>query len=228
MFSIQVGNPIVLLKPDVACEDLRDAIEEIFPMETEEALLVWSGIPILLSYKYDICILIDDLLPMLEILLRNRSGQYSICFPSNTFRVDWALQWQDGLLTIDSAWHEVNGDKSLLNENSQLNIGLPSFLAEWKSLLQKIISSLELSQVKIVNHEEFTLLRQITDDIITSLSIEISKMALSQSLTESNQIDYYDEGQIVDAEWAEGFSEGIDIGAWKYESPEKGYYDENP
>ncbi|MGE3724062.1 MAG: hypothetical protein AB7I41_00820 [Candidatus Sericytochromatia bacterium] len=134
-------------------------------METEEALLFWSGIPILLSYKYDICILIDDILPMLEILFSNLSGEYSICFPSNSFRVDWELQWQDGLLTIDSAWHEVKGDASLLNENTQLKIGLSSFLVEWKPLLQKIISSLELSQVKIKVYEEFTRLCQIESRI---------------------------------------------------------------
>ena len=218
MFRIEVRNPIVLVKPNMECEDLRDAIEEIFPMETEDAVIFWNGIPVLLSYKYDICILIDDILPMLESLQSNMSGQYSICFPSNSFRVDWEFEWQNGFLKIDSFWHEIKGDKAQLNKHAGLKIELSSFLTEWEPLLQKIISSLELSQVIIKDHKDFTRLCQIKDDIFTSFSIDLSEDSnpdVNMLLTESDLLNDYDENQIFDEEFAEGFSEEID----KYSGP---------
>ena len=52
-FYIQASNPRAL-KPSFIEENLSAAIESVFPMNTENAILFWNHIAIPLSYKYDI------------------------------------------------------------------------------------------------------------------------------------------------------------------------------
>lgn len=60
-FFIQVSKPICLNKFDKKDKTLSDAMETIFPLLTEKAIIMWNHIPILLSYKYDISFMLDVL-----------------------------------------------------------------------------------------------------------------------------------------------------------------------
>src|SRR5258705_95085 len=99
-FWIQAGNPrhFPILGKDVS--DLSEAIEEIFPMETEDAIIVWNQSLIPISYKYDLSVMIDDVLPMLARLLDRTSGSDQVNFGSDTFQTDWSLNWTEGDLSI--------------------------------------------------------------------------------------------------------------------------------
>jgi hypothetical protein len=90
-FGIQVGNPKILSAEGIICSDLRGAIEEIFPLHTERALLVWNHIYIPICYKYDLSILIDDIIPLLTFLLEHEEGEYRVNWGSNTFHSDWII-----------------------------------------------------------------------------------------------------------------------------------------
>ncbi|BAY41833.1 hypothetical protein NIES2111_62290 (plasmid) [Nostoc sp. NIES-2111] len=67
-FYIQVSNPIFLYSPSEIVSDLAEAIQVIYPMETEKAFIIWNHTYIPLSYKYNLSVIIDDILPMLSDL----------------------------------------------------------------------------------------------------------------------------------------------------------------
>jgi len=77
-FSIQVGNPTILAAQSKELEDLSEAWLQLFPMDTENAILYWNWIPVRIGYRYDFSYLIDKLLPLLSALLENDQGEYQV------------------------------------------------------------------------------------------------------------------------------------------------------
>ena len=61
-FCIQLGNPKteVIKKRDY--DDLSDAIVAIYPEYTEFMHIIWQGISIAVEYKYDVSVMIIDIL----------------------------------------------------------------------------------------------------------------------------------------------------------------------
>ncbi len=103
-FCIQAGNPKVQCTLDDTDKCLSDAIETIFPLYTENAILVWNHICIPLSYKYDISYMMDDIISLLSSLQREKSGRKVIHWLPDTFRCDWFVKWGRGELEIRSKW----------------------------------------------------------------------------------------------------------------------------
>lgn len=60
-FYILAGNPRVQSIENSDDKSLSEAIETVFPLNTEYAILSWNYISIPLSYKYDISYMIDDI-----------------------------------------------------------------------------------------------------------------------------------------------------------------------
>ena len=143
-FRIQASYPIN--NGEFCQEDrkLSEAIETIFPMLTEDAILIWNTIYIPLNYKYDISYMIDDILNLLKKIRENLDGEIKIDWPSNSFACEWILKWNSDLLTIDSKWRSVTGHtEDSLNNLSELNVNLVEFVNEWKSVLEVLINNLE-------------------------------------------------------------------------------------
>src|SRR5262249_55440264 len=125
IFAIQVSHPQTLHTAGGRENTIRDAIETIFPMDTEYVLLIWNHLYIPLTYKYDVSVIYDDMMDMLRDLLSVSSGSRTIEWGSNTFRSSWSLSWSDSRLTIRSQWYSVIGSiEPLLNQRNQLVIGV--------------------------------------------------------------------------------------------------------
>jgi hypothetical protein len=164
--KMQVSNPVIQI-PDVKkVEDLSEAIEAIFPLATEDAILYWNWIPVRISYKYDLSVLITDLIFMLESLTTSDKGNYEVHFGSSSFRAQWKLSWKANVLTITSNWDSISGNyEDLLNKRNQLEVSRSQFLDEWKALLRKVIESVEQSGVEIEDKHEINALRKIEASI---------------------------------------------------------------
>ena len=65
-FYIQTSNPYIINETNAYDNKLSEAIESVFPMNTEELILFWNHVGIPLSYKYDISYMIDDILMILK------------------------------------------------------------------------------------------------------------------------------------------------------------------
>jgi len=168
-FLIQISNPRTVPCKSKRFEDLSDAIQEIYPMYTEDSYIQWNHIPISLDYKYDISIIIIDILEMIKTLLASEQGSYEVTFGSNTFCADWKLKWDGGEIQIESDWAGVSGNiEKILNERSKLNINKKQFLAEWKMLLQRLITDLDNPEVSFEDSHEWELLKELESSITDS------------------------------------------------------------
>ncbi|TCS94835.1 hypothetical protein [Hazenella coriacea] len=145
-FRIQAGAPRVTGQFDEEDENLAEAIETIFPLYTEDAILVWKNIYIPLSYKYEISIMTWDLLDMLEKLRKHSSGEWKIQWASDSFRNSWYLRWEEDTLTINAEWGSVIGNtENQLKEKREIKVPILAFTAEWRKLLGNLITGLQKS-----------------------------------------------------------------------------------
>ncbi len=149
-FSIQAGKPKFQISNGITAEDLSEAIQIIFPMETDDASINWNGTFISMSYKYDLSVMIDDLLPLLLSVQVSDEGQYRVHFGSNTFNTEWQISWKSDELLLNAHWEENFEDLNLVEKNcSRLKISRTTFLKEWNGVLENLRQSVESSGVSI-------------------------------------------------------------------------------
>lgn len=143
-FSIQASNPKFLKIFNAEDKSLSDAVESVFPMNTENAVLAWNFISIPLSYKYDISYMLDDIVDLLCALHRQASGEKTIHWLPDTFRSDWAIRWHDGEIEIRAHWECTAGHlERLLNERGTVSLAIADFESEWREVLRVVIRGLE-------------------------------------------------------------------------------------
>lgn len=165
-FAIQASNPTVLSLQGRQVASVAEAIAAIFPEATEEAVFIWNWVPIRVSYKFDLCVLFDDILILLDKYLGGGDSSHRVYWGSNTFRAEWRLQWTDSRVKIESKWDSVAGNyQDLLNSRGMLEVEYGAFLWEWKALLRKIIDSIDSSGVRVANEAELGVLRRIEEAI---------------------------------------------------------------
>lgn len=142
-FFVQLSNPRtndIKLKG----ESVSEAIEDLFPLNTEYFILSWKYYRIALSYKYDISEIIIDLIKMCEKILAQEEGSINCTFPSNSFHADWVLNWNEEDVIINAKWYSVIGNiEELLNDSGSLKTSKEDFLSEWNSLFSMLASKLE-------------------------------------------------------------------------------------
>src|SRR5262245_47085586 len=83
-FAIQASGPLVVPRPGHRVATLAEAIDAIFPAATEDAYMLWNWIPIRVSYKYDLYVMIDDIAELLGRLLSIAAGDHRVFWGSNT------------------------------------------------------------------------------------------------------------------------------------------------
>ena len=143
-FYIQASNPAYIKNFDMNDVTLADAIETSFPLETESAVLVWNYIPILISYKYDISYMMEDLIKLLNLLLSEECYCYTIEWLPDTFRCNWELSWKKGEVTIITACESTVGYlEPLLNKNNIIELSITDFICEWKLIIEKVVHVLQ-------------------------------------------------------------------------------------
>ncbi|WP_339154925.1 hypothetical protein [Actinomadura luteofluorescens] len=162
-FWLQAGNPEALKVASAV--DMSDATEQMYPMGTEHAILFWNRVPVQLEYRYDIPVLLDELIPLLEEVQSSEFSQTRLYWGSDTFSVEWRIARDGDSLRIDSRWDSVHGSyESLLNDRSQLTVKIDSFVAEWLKVLRRITSDLATCHVRLED-----------DDIATRAQALLSK-----------------------------------------------------
>lgn len=157
IFSIQASNPRfrTIMNPDDEC--LAEAIESIFPLNTENVILTWNCISVPLSYKYDISYMVNDILLLLSVIQKEDIGKMTIQWLPDTFRCDWLIQWNIDEVQIDSHWECTVGHlEDILNQRKHISLLKSDFVNEWKEVLGVVIKGLECcgyhkSKIKYMN-----------------------------------------------------------------------------
>jgi len=143
-FYIQASNPRFQDSINIYDESLSDAIESVFPLNTENAILVWNYISIPLSYKYDISYMIEDILQLLDELQNKEKGELRINWLPDTFRCDWLIKWSAENMEIQSKWEGTVGHlENILNQKSNMQLSKTLFISEWKRVLGIVITGLK-------------------------------------------------------------------------------------
>ena len=154
-FWIQASCPKWTTKASQEDDTLCDAIQTIFPLDTEVALLVWRNVYVPLNYKYCVSFLVDDIIAMIDQLMGAADGRWKLEWPSNDFAATWEFQWHDDHLEIDTQWRVVvGGTEDLLRQRPKLEISLAAFLGEWTKLLVTVLEAL-----RAAGYDEATLPR---------------------------------------------------------------------
>jgi len=143
MFSIQVSNPRTLKEHDPEDESLSDALQAVFPMFTEDAYLGWGVIAIPLGYKYDVSLMAEDAVNLVEAMLGSSSGVWSNGWLSDTFDCTWNVTWADRRFEVHALWRSVHGPLAdLLNRAGPISGECEQFMAEWKALFELLYRAL--------------------------------------------------------------------------------------
>jgi hypothetical protein len=149
-FFLQASHPAVVRAERPEGGDLSSAVSRVFEENTEDAVLVWSYVPILLSYNGNLSEIMPEVLDMLEACLAAPQGEQLVRFGSSSFRAHWQLRWSAGQLAIHARWSSVRGRyEDLLNQRAELALPLADFLAEWKAVLAIILGAIDASGVRL-------------------------------------------------------------------------------
>ena len=141
-FYIELGKPENNLSSDNEDSKLSEAIYTIFPLDAEDAVLHWGDETILLSYRYDIATIIDDIIQMIFTLKNNTAGKWHVDWPSNTFAGAWDFSWSGMFLEIKTKWREEFGASDYLTKNNVIKIEKDKFLDEWKKIINIVLINL--------------------------------------------------------------------------------------
>lgn len=140
IFSIQISNPVYSAIAENNYQGISELLEDIFPLNTELCIMSWNHICVPLSYKYDISIILDDIIFIIDEISKTTNGYLEIDWPSNTFSANWSISWKNEEIKIITKWHSIVGNiENVLNRVNEISIKKLDFLAEWKKLIEKVI-----------------------------------------------------------------------------------------
>ena len=143
-FYIQASNPMIRDGVSANVTEIEEAVQDIFESETEDFLIVWGGVPIVLNYKFDMSVMIEDIIWMLAAIQADDSAQFAIEWPSNSFDTTWNLRRKGGTVTCEACWRRISGGvEILLKEVPSITMSIEQFLAEWKAPLIRVAEALE-------------------------------------------------------------------------------------
>lgn len=119
---------------------LGEALESCFPCLEDGALLYWNGVAVPLSYKYDLSLIIHDVIALVRHLRTCSRGNLVICWPSNTFHATWHLEVVAGRLRITASWNSVSAQfgplEDQLNGAPVVEVSQADFMKQWVALLR--------------------------------------------------------------------------------------------
>lgn len=149
-FHIEVGAPEKRSLQGSFANDLSEAIEMAYPMESAAAQLVWCGRPLTLNYKYDVSVIIEDVIEMLEKCREGALRQIEVSFGSNTFNAVWKLDFRADALEVNAHWNcIVGGNETILNECPSVRIDRKHFAEQWMKLLRQVVSDIQLVGIRL-------------------------------------------------------------------------------
>lgn len=159
IFKIQAGNPVINTISERKELTLPELMEDVFSMDTDDAIMFWNHMCIPLSYKYDISYMIDDILAMLDDIQSHVEGSLRIEWLPDTFRCDWDIVWRENNVIITSFWERVVGNiANQLNLSNSVVLERNQFLREWNNILTVIIFAVKQNPACEVTREEYDLL----------------------------------------------------------------------
>lgn len=151
-FEIRPGRTASTPRLTGVAADLADAVGGMYAAEAEDAVLVWNQVPIRLTYRYDIPVLLDDLVPLLEEVRRPEFTAAEVFWGSDTFSAEWKLAREGDHVRIRARWYSTRGNhESSLTERGDVTVGVKEFVSAWCEVLWRIVRDVEAGSVELAD-----------------------------------------------------------------------------
>ena len=139
--------------------DLREAFQFILKRNKEYAVLLWNGVPLRLSYVWDIPFMIEQIIIFLDKLVDTENQDiepnHHCVFQTKNIKCDWYMEWNAEFLQINSQWEKIPGNyQSALNAIAQIKMMKTDFISEWKILLEQLIRAFQDSGAKLYDPDQ--------------------------------------------------------------------------
>jgi|GEM_PF-1975116 len=192
IFLIHPGNPAWQEPESPVAEDLAEAVEAVFSMETEDAVMVWGNQAVPVSYKYDMSVIAEDVIFMLECLRAENRGEETFFFSSDTFSSEWLMKWDDSRLFIDPTWNSVSENRhGELNAVGAAEVSVSHFVGQWTMVLEKIYEAVLMSGVTMEDRKNFDALGSLlgyTEDLAGAALRIMQKAEYHATILDNGQI----------------------------------------
>ncbi len=127
MFDILLPFPYSLGVKDEADLSLGGAIESVFPSLDDYVIMVWNETPIYLSCRYDVSIIINDIVYIIDELLKKENFSFKNTWPSNTFYTLWKITSIESEVSVVADWFNISGDEDALNKKNRIVVAKIDF-----------------------------------------------------------------------------------------------------
>jgi hypothetical protein len=141
VFALQLGVPACVAARDESDSTLSDAVQTVFPLD-ERAFLKWNGMTLPLSYKYDISVMLEDIVEMVLAVGKTGSGLFQVDWPSSGFPYHWTVKWDASKVEVHAQPRQEPGAVDL-GGHERVRVDRGSFLGAWQALLRTVLSCLE-------------------------------------------------------------------------------------
>jgi hypothetical protein len=146
-FFLQAGSPSSLAVLDPDALDLSLASQRVFPWVTEPLVMFWHGAPVALSYKYDVSVMLEDVICLVGEVSCSAEGFRALEWANSGFFARWILRWGAGRIQVVHEWmdpHEARPEAAFALEALRRPVALPvvDFLAEWRRPLEIVSAAL--------------------------------------------------------------------------------------
>lgn len=140
MFELRAGTPACLGAHDASDSTLSDALQTIFSID-DHATMAWHHLEFRLGYKYDIGMMLDDIITMVLAIRQNDAGLLEVDWPSSGFPYLWSIKWSATDVEIAARARDEPGAKELAGCES-VRVERSPFVCAWQSILEIVFSCL--------------------------------------------------------------------------------------
>lgn len=129
---------------------MGDAVSGMYRPDIGDATIRWNAVPIRLSYAYDLYCMIDDLVPLLEVVIPDNFRSAAVYWGSSDFMAEWRIDSVDQGVRIDPQWDVVSGaNESALIDSGSVIVAKEKFVAEWLKILGRIVLDIRRYSVSL-------------------------------------------------------------------------------
>ncbi len=166
-FDIDPGKPVGIKETMGSASDVADAIELCFPLQADDAELIWGTERVPINYKYDVSVIYEDIVELLQECMKNK--RVEVYFGSNTFSGSLSVTPFDDEFELEGRWDSVSGNKEKqLNQISVLKTKKSRFLRSWSGILENVLEAVGNSNLSFSLATELDELRLLLEKSRTS------------------------------------------------------------
>jgi hypothetical protein len=138
MFSIEIRDTPTLAAVEESDRTLGEALQSIYSIG-DDAYLTIDSTQFRIGLKYDLGLMIDDLVPLVRSVQEKPAGHFRIDWASSSFPFEWSLDWTSEVVDLRSRRRAEGGSGPT---EFRARIPRADFLAQWGLLLRSVLSAL--------------------------------------------------------------------------------------